>query len=348
MARAKALDVHDNGRQALITTEPSFMGADKSSYAINRIPAWEMLGQDATDALTAAQALSLAGLDTPVTKQPCFAYLNGEYVEVENRWVTGSPDPSSGLWRPHGVVGDNYEVVQNTEQFEMLDAICDDSGAKYQTAGSVNNGSVVFVAMKLPNTLQFNGGEDNIDLYLYAQNSHDGSKAFTIAITPVRLVCTNKMAAAIKNARSVYKIKHTKNAQLRVQEARQTLNLTFTYVEQFEQHVQQLIDKPMQTKQFEKFAKSFIGYDPEVGTDAKRTRQENTLEQLMELWNAPTQQVAGRNAWAGYNAVTEYIDWFSGTRKKKAADDTQARAMRIMSGKAESQKEAAFARLLAL
>lgn len=317
--------------------------ASASGDFIGRRSAWQTLGTSTNGVMTAAEAIKAAGLDSPVTKQPCFAFVNGEYVEVEGKWVTGSSDPrQKNIWRPHGVVGDQYEIVQNSEQFEMLDAIRDDSGAAYETAGSIGNGKSVFVTMKLPTSLKFNGGEDVVDLYLLAQNSHDGTKAFTIAVTPLRISCTNQLTMAVRNAKRVFRMKHTKNVLGRVNEAREALGLTFDYVEEFEREVQKLIDRDMSDQQFETFAKDFTGYGTNKFPSPKETRAEKAFEQLVDLWHADTQLVAGRNAWAAYNAVTEYADWFSGTRKQRAVTDDEARAYRTMSLSAERFKDRAY------
>lgn len=343
MARKAKLDTNEDGTQQFVSVN-SMVGETKINA--RRTTAWRTIGQETIGALTAQQAIEMAGLDTTVTKQPCFAFVNGQYVEVEDKWVTGSPHPiKKELWRPHGVVGNSYEVVQNAEQFEMLDAIVDESGSHYETAGSLGNGNVVFVTMKMPTSLKFNGGEDVVDLYLFAQNSHDGTKAFTIAVTPIRLVCTNQLRAAVNNAKSVIRLKHTKNVMAKVTEARDALKLTFEYVDEFEREVKELISQSMTTNQFVDFAKSYAG----AKVDANKStldRREKMVEQLVALWNAPTQEVAGKNKWGAYNAVTEYVDWFSGVRNTKSSNEEMSRAFRQLSVNADNAKNRAFQMLI--
>lgn len=309
---------------------------------LSRRSAFHRLGTVTDNAMTAQEAIEKAHLNTTVTKQPCFAFVDGEYVEVEDKYVTGSYHPMKPeLWRPHGVVGSQYEVIQNAEQFAVLDAIRDSSDAIYETAGSMNNGSRVFLTMKLPETLTFNGGEDVVDLYLFAQNSHDGSKAFTIAVTPIRLVCTNQITTILKTAKRTFTMKHTKNVMTKVNEAREILGLTFTYVEEFEKEVEWLINRPMNDNQFHKFARTYAGIDL-TNAKQKEAKAQQKVDTLMSLWTADTQLVAGRNQWSAYNAVVEYVDWYSGTRKQKAKDDETARAMRTLSNSADIAKDRAF------
>ena len=48
----------------------------------------------------------------------------------------------------------------------------------------------------------YESGVDPVGLYLAACNSHDGSSAFRLLVTPVRIVCANTQAAAISRAKA--------------------------------------------------------------------------------------------------------------------------------------------------
>src|SRR6185312_9453740 len=51
-------------------------------------------------------------------------------------------------------------------------------------------------SMKIPQTMTI-GGRDLVDLYLVAMNSHDGTSAFRLLVSPVRVVCANTLADAV-------------------------------------------------------------------------------------------------------------------------------------------------------
>ncbi|MGI5135421.1 DUF932 domain-containing protein [Streptomyces sp. CA-106110] len=63
--------------------------------------------------------------------------------------------------------------MQNEEHAEFLNLLADDSGAHFETAGSLKNGRQVFLTMKMPESLAI-GGMDRVDLYIAASNGHDG------------------------------------------------------------------------------------------------------------------------------------------------------------------------------
>jgi hypothetical protein len=102
----------------------------------------------------------------------------------------------------------------------------DESGAAFlETAGSMRGGADVFVTMKLPTTMLV-GGVDELDVNIAILNNHIGTRAITGLITPTRIVCANTQRAALANARSSFKIRHTERAADRVHQAREQLGLT--------------------------------------------------------------------------------------------------------------------------
>src|SRR5919206_826472 len=87
----------------------------------------------------------------------------GKYATVRTNPVTGAPEVL-------GVVGESYTPIQNEEHCDLLDTLVDESGAHFETAGSLRGGRQVFLSMKLPETRTV-GGVDPISTYLAALNS---------------------------------------------------------------------------------------------------------------------------------------------------------------------------------
>ena len=173
-----------------------FEDGTSAFFSARELP-WHKLGTVTAGALTAQEAITTAQQDWLVEKRPIYTKLeDGTYLEVKDKFATVRNHPKAGF-SALGVVGNQYVPVQNMEAFEILDAIRDDSGAVYETAGSLYNGKRVFISMKLPDTLKFAGGQDNVDLYILASNSHDSSTAFQLMVTPIRVVCANTLAMAV-------------------------------------------------------------------------------------------------------------------------------------------------------
>ncbi|TKT85973.1 DUF932 domain-containing protein [Dyadobacter frigoris] len=86
------------------------------------------------------------------------------------------------------------------------------------------SGERIFITAKLPGYMRV-GDDDLIERYLFLTNSHDGSGSITAAFTPIRVVCQNTLNAAMRNLSNVVRIRHTANANLRLQQAHKVMGI---------------------------------------------------------------------------------------------------------------------------
>ena len=242
-----------------------------------------------------------------------------------------------------GVVGKSYEVIQNSEAFSFLNYLADDSGAEFASAGSLRGGRQVFVNMKMPSSLTFADGTDAVDMYLMVTTSHDGTKAFTACVTPIRLVCTNQIRFALRQAKSQFTLRHTKTSSGKVAEAHNALGLVRIYEDAFQNAVNDLIDQEMTKNDFKHFVDTLLPDRFKVDSADVTNSVVNAKNDLMNLWEAPTQQIVGGTKWAAYNAVAEYADWFKPVRT--SGNEEIARAERIVTGQGDAFKNQAYALL---
>ena len=318
-----------------------------SAFFTNREPAWHSLGVVTPNALTAEEALKTALLDwkvikadTPVeTIVPTIDGKSTSKIMFPDKFMTYRYHPKTNKADALGVVGNRYTPVQNAEAFSFLNFVADESGAVFETAGSMNNGRKVFMTMKMPEGLQI-GGQDAIDLYLMAWNTHDGTSAFNLLVTPIRVVCQNTLTAAINSAKSNYALRHTPGVNGKIQAARDALKLTFKYTEEFEKLAENLISQEMTDKEFAKLVEEVFPIDEE--SQRATTIAETARGTLMGLWKAPTQANIANTKWAAYNAFIEYSDWASPIRGK---DVETLRAERIISGAGDRFKNKVLALL---
>jgi len=318
-----------------------------SAFFTNREPAWHSLGVVTPNALTAEEALKTALLDwkvikadTPVeTIVPTIDGKSTSKITFPDKFMTYRYHPKTKKADALGVVGNRYTPVQNAEAFSFLNYVADESGAVFETAGSMNNGRKVFMTMKMPEGLQI-GGQDAIDLYLMAWNTHDGTSAFNLLVTPIRVVCQNTLTAAINSAKSNYALRHTPGVNGKIQAARDALKLTFKYTEEFEKLAENLISQEMTDKEFAKLVEEVFPIDEE--SQRATTIAETARGTLMGLWKAPTQANIANTKWAAYNAFIEYSDWASPIRGK---DVETLRAERIISGAGDRFKNKVLALL---
>ncbi|MES2328144.1 MAG: DUF932 domain-containing protein [Bacteroidota bacterium] len=205
----------------------------KYSFFSVKEKAWHGLGQIVSDYPNSREALQFAGLDFKIEKRPLFTYdtENNEAnedtgikipeVDVPNYSATIRTDNEAVL----GVVGKDYEVVQNVDAFAFFDSIVGGDGIQYETAGALGKGERIFITAKLPGYIKV-GREDLIEQYLFLTTSHDGFGSITAAFTPVRVVCQNTLNAALRNHSHSIKIRHTANAKDRLEQAHKLMGIS--------------------------------------------------------------------------------------------------------------------------
>src|SRR5690606_31902054 len=181
----------------------------KHSFFSVKEKAWHGLGQIVEDYPTSAEAIKYAGLDYTVKKRYLFTYGDDTSPETEDNdcvmeWRVDVPEHFATVRTDTdevlGVVGKDYEIVQNTEAFHFFDDLVGGNGGiKYETAGALGKGEKVFITAKLPDVLRV-GKDDLIEQYLLLTTSHDGYGCIKAAFTPIRVVCNNTLNAALRHA----------------------------------------------------------------------------------------------------------------------------------------------------
>lgn len=315
----------------------------ENMMSVREVP-WHGIGTIVEDKLTAKEALVLAGLDWEVGLFPVTASVDhrvelvvNEATALPERKVLTLPEPVAievpdtfAVIRDSdqsvlGVVGARYAPVQNWKSFEFFDSVVSSGDAKYETAGSLNGGRRVFLTARIPKEIKI-GGEDAVDSYLVMANSHDGSLAFTAAVTPVRVVCQNTLNIALRGAKQQWKLRHTDSIDGRIAEARGALGLTFQYLDDFEKEAERLLAMPVPKASFEKLIQeAFPAKNLPLGV--KFSEEQYGMIGLLE--SSPTIDDGMRyTGWGALNAVREYDDWGRTYRssKTKSLDEQRTEA----------------------
>ena len=171
---------------------------------VGRERPWHGLGTMVEEAPDSREALIAAGLDWDVVQRPVFTQ---DGVKVPGYFANVRQQDGSIL----GVVTSRYKVVQNRDAFAFTDALLGD-GVRYETAGSLMGGRKTWILAKLPTRYIIQG--EQILPYLVFSNTHDGSGAIKIAMTPIRVVCNNTLNLALDTANRSWSIHHTGDIQV--------------------------------------------------------------------------------------------------------------------------------------
>lgn len=282
------------------------------SFADSRSDAWHQLGQQVNHLMTAEEVLAEAQLaNWNVRKHRIWTEGDDGFpVQIEDRQATVRTNPVTGNTDYLGVVGKGYTVIQNEDSTTFLNALVDESGAHFETAGALAGGRETFVTMRIPGHMNFvlpDGTVDTTDLYFAAMNNHIGGGAFKILTTPVRVLCRNTQSAAISSARSTWSARHTTNALNAIAQARDSLKVVFAHADAFSQEVAKMIDAELDPERAEVFARQLFDVDGAPTERAQNTREAHAQAVLQGL-RLPTQNGLSETRYGLYNAVTEYVD----------------------------------------
>jgi phage/plasmid-like protein (TIGR03299 family) len=299
------------------TQQHSFMSVQE--------PAWHGLGKIIRDYPTSAEALKFAGLDYEVRKRPNFHRLdNGTVIVSDNSFYTYRPDTEAILGDK---LGADYEVVQNVDAFSFFDCIVGGDGILYETAGALGSGERIFITAKLPDYIKV-GNSDLIEKYLFLTTSHDGLGSITAALTPIRIVCANTLAAALRSRKNAIKIRHTANAKERLEQAHKVLGISnklsiemqeifnrWAKIRITDPEVKKLIQLAMVPNK-EVLSNLQVGKDDELSTYFK-----NVCDTVFEYsQSSPTQhyETTKGTVFGAYNAVTGYFQNVRSYKNKEA------------------------------
>ena len=98
--------------------------------------------------------------------------------------------------------------------------------AALHTAGSLRNGSRIWVLAKLNRDPLVIAQGDEVEKFILLSHGHDGSLAVRVGFTPVRVVCQNTLAMAHgSDASKLIRVKHTKDVHENLANIREVMDL---------------------------------------------------------------------------------------------------------------------------
>jgi phage/plasmid-like protein (TIGR03299 family) len=331
---------------------------DRPVYG-NKTAAWHGLGKVIDGWMDAENVLSMSGQDYDVEKFPVFVQgPNGTFLPVPERFVTVRTDlDCNNPLRYLGAVGDKYTVIQNVSLVEFCKAMAADGDLKFETAGTLRNGKVAWMLACWPNALKIM--DDTVRQYLMAATGHDGMFSFVTSATDVRVVCMNTLSAAVNDTKYQYRVVHTDNAGVRIDEARHALTHANAWQEKFGQKLFSFAQTAVDRRFVEAFLSSVRPGDEFHTTKTKgrtRTQVGNDREQLRDLiyggqlggdMDAVMTATGNPTVYGVYNALTQWGETDRSTRCHKQADGSirsaaDARMESVMFGGFKNLRQAAF------
>lgn len=272
------------------------MAANVETMFYTREKPWHGLGTRVEVAPTSADALKMAGLDWEVLQESI-------YTDAGDKIAGYKANVRSTDKKVLGVVTDRYKVIQNAEAFEFTDTLLG-NGVRYETAGSLAEGKKVWLLARLPR--EYIIGGERISPYLVFSNTHDGSGAVRVAVTPIRVVCNNTLNLALETAKRSWSMVHTGDIKGKIQEAKDTLFMAEEYMDNLGREFERLRKVQMTDEQVKEYIELLLPLEKNATLTQLRNIKKLRKDMSSRYFDAPDLQNVGNNAYRFINAVSDF------------------------------------------
>ena len=272
------------------------MAANVETMFYTREKPWHGLGVKVEEAPASADALRMAGLDWEVQQEAI-------YTNAGDKISGYKANVRSTDRKVLGVVTDRYKVIQNAEAFAFTDSLLG-SGVRYETAGSLSDGKKVWLLARLPR--EYIIGGERISPYLVFSNTHDGSGAVRVAVTPIRVVCNNTLNLALDSAKRSWSMIHTGDIKGKIQEAKDTLFMAEEYMDNLGREFERLRKIQMSDEQVKDFIELLLPLEKNATLTQLRNIKKLREDMASRYFDAPDLQHVGNNAYRFVNAVSDF------------------------------------------
>lgn len=276
------------------------------------------------EAPTSKDALHYAGLDWEVLQTPVYME-NG--IVIPNYKANVRSTDNSCL----GIVTDRYKIVQNTEAFEFTDAIVGETEngvVTYETAGSLCGGRKIWLLAKMPVQKVL---DDDVEPYMFFSNSHDGTGAIKVGMTPIRIVCNNTLNMALAGAKRSWSTKHVGDMQSKLEEAKLCLQMADKYMQNLDIEADRLANAKLYKEQIDEILDELF---PITDNDSDRKKQnvQSAKDSFYVAYFMPDILKFGESAWRAVNAMSDMVTHSTPKRNTKSYNEN--RWGKIMDGHA--------------
>ena len=281
----------------------AIMNTERKNY-------FDEIGVNVSNAHSLDTAIKLSGLDFEVQKfpisfmRPMPQNLNDSTsiivntpFTIPNQYATVRSDTNE----PLGIVGKQYEILQNHEAFGFLDSLVQD--AKFETAGFYGpTGAKSFITMSTE-PMKILG--DDFAPYILFMNSHDGSGTVKAMFTNIRIFCSNCLARAMKEAQNKVTIRHTSKMKDNLEIAKTILMANTKYLNALKEEAEKLAVTPFSEAAFAALVKSLYPTNAE-DKPIIQLRNEAMIEALFKAYKQSDLDNFKDSAWRAVQAFADF------------------------------------------
>lgn len=207
---------------------------------------------------------------------------------------------------------DTYTVINNSDVGTILEAVLEQSNVKFDTAGSLDHGRMVYSTVYLDEPFQIPGDSSQTFPFMAFTSRHDGTASAKVQYTTVRVVCANTFSfAEAESARSgtFFSFQHTANWRDRLTEARLAVQGVRDETAKVVEVLSGLALLPVTAKQRAMFVQLFIPTPPgDVISDRVAKNIDMARTKMFELFESPTCAEIKDTAYGCVTAASEFCD----------------------------------------
>jgi phage/plasmid-like protein (TIGR03299 family) len=269
---------------------------------------WHRLGTalEEADLYDWPTASKKAGLDWEVELVPLVTA--DTQAQVTHRAVRRTSDA-----RVLGVVGPRYATLQNKDAFGWFQPFLDAREAALHTAGSLRNGSRVWVLARLNRDPLVIAEGDEVEKFILLSHGHDGSLAVRCGFTPIRVVCANTLSMAHgSDASKLIRIKHTRDVLENLANVREVMNLANQEFEATADQYRRLARRSINQADLRKYVRRVLKVEDDQEASSRLKNLMDEIVGLAEAGRGNNLPSVRGTLWTAYNGVSEWLTYNRG------------------------------------
>lgn len=203
-----------------------------------------------------------------------------------------------------GGLSHGFTPIQNRDAFSVIPELANVVDLSLVKGNIWGNGAGVYAQVSLGN-MEIGKTGDTIGKYLTVINSHDGSQAMKILITPFRMFCKNQITAMTKNASesNMITIRHTASASDRLAEMIESMRIVDGAFEYTEDIYNQLADRKVNIDHVDEVLKKLFPLAPEAGIRTVNNYKRQIDAVARRFQYADNGRIERDTAWNLYNSI---------------------------------------------
>lgn len=264
---------------------------------MNRVVPWNNIGKNVSNCSTIEEVLNTANLNWNVGGRLIYD-ANGNVIPG---YIANTRNTDNEVL---GIVSPKYEIVQNIEAFNFIDNLTKE-GLTFEMAGTGKKGKQIWILAKLPEDRKILG--DDFNTYICFTNTHDGTGAVKVCMTPIRVFCSNCLNLAFKEADRIWSARHSLQIGTKIEEAKTSLLMADTYMKELEVQADIMANTKITDADILKVFKSVNNIDNNTSI-RRMTNFNEEMDKFISCYNMPDINQFKGTAWGLMNAVTDYAD----------------------------------------